>query len=336
MTCLKNVAAVLMLMLLLQMSAAFAAKVEETAPPNTVQVHMVATVEPLQDDASGVPLLNREDVQVRQGKNRLQVTGWIPSRGDTGGLQLLILIDDTSDTSLGLHFNDLRAFIEAQPKTTWVGLGYMRNTGVTMVQNFTNDHAQVSKTLRLPMGSTGASDSPYLSLIGVLKGWPENKLRREVLMITSGIDRLRGDVLGAPGTPGGRRFMYISPDVDRASREAQKSTVIVHSIYTPGVGHVGRNFYDINNGENGLSKLADETGGEAFFLGTQSPVSFKPYLDRLQRILDNQYYLVFLARPGKKADLQRVKTSTEVPKLEVVTADSVWVSLVAKQAAKQK
>ena len=331
----RKVAAAWMLLSLVIVSAVFAAKIEQAAPPNTVQVHMVATVEPLQNDEANVPLLNREDVQVRQGKDRLPVTAWIPSRGDTGGLQLLILIDDTSDTSLGLQFNDLRTFIEAQPKTTWIGLGYMRNTGVTMLQNFTNDHAQVSKALRLPMG-TGASDSPYLSLISVLKGWPENKLRREVLMITSGIDRLRGNVLGAPGTPrGSRRFLYISPDVDRASREAQKSGVIVHSIYAPGVGHAGRNFHDVTNGQNSISKLADETGGESYFLGVQSLVSFKPYLDRLQRILDNQYYLVFLARPGKKADLQRVNISTEVPKLEIVTGDNVWVPLVATQAAKQ-
>ena len=45
--------------------------------------------------------------------------------------------------------------------------------------------------MRLPLGSTGASDSPYLSLISLLKGWPENKMRREVLMVTDGVDRLR-------------------------------------------------------------------------------------------------------------------------------------------------
>jgi hypothetical protein len=108
------------------------------------------------------------------------------------GLQLFILVDDTSDTSVGSQLGDLREFIQAQPSTTAIALGYMRNTSVNLLQNFTTDHAAVAKSLRLPLGSTGASDSSYLSLIGLMKGWPESKIRREVLMVTDGIDRLRG------------------------------------------------------------------------------------------------------------------------------------------------
>jgi hypothetical protein len=118
---------------------------------------------------------------------------------------------------------------------------------------------------------------------------------------------------------------YISPDVDSASTVAQRTGVIIHSIYTVGVGHAGRNFFVATNGQNGLAKLADETGGESFFLGVQAPVSFQPYLKRLQMILDNQYYLVFVAKPDKKAGLQRVKLSTEAPKVEIASADNVFV-----------
>lgn len=65
---------------------------------------------------------------------------------------------------------------------------------------------------------------------------------------------------------------------------------------------------------------------ENISLGTQNLVSFKPYLDRLQRILDNQYYLVFGVIPKNKAGLQRVKISTEAPGFEIAAADSVWVT----------
>ena len=121
------------------------------------------------------------------------------------------------------------------------------------------------------------------------------------------------------------KMPYISPDVDSASTAAQRYGVIIHSIYTVGVGHAGRNFFVATNGQNGLAKLADETGGESFFLGVQNAISFKPFLDRLQRILDNQYYLVFVAKPDNKDGLQRVKISTEVPKVEIASADNVWV-----------
>ena len=61
------------------------------------------------------------------------------------------------------------------------------------------------------------------------------------------------------------------------------------------------------------------TGGESFFLGTQAPVSFSPYLEQLQRILDNQYLLTFSAAPGKKAGLQYVTVTTEVAGVDFST-----------------
>jgi hypothetical protein len=289
----------------------------------TAQVHMVVTVEPLKAEDRTVPPLNRENVRVRQGKNTLTVNEWIPGRGEQAAMQLFILIDDTNDTSLGSNLDELRTFIEAQPATTVVGLGYMRNTSVNILQNFTTDHAAVAKSVRLPLGSTGASDSAYLSLIALIKGWPQGNVRRQVLMITDGIDRLRG--YGSETMRGGFGMPYISGDVDSASREAQRAGVIVHCLYTRGIGRATRNYWEVNNGQNGISKLSDETGGESFMLGVQNAVSFQPYLDRLQSIIDSQYYLVFEARPGKKSDLQRVKIDTEVPGVEIVAADNVWV-----------
>jgi hypothetical protein len=48
-------------------------------------------------------------------------------------------------------------------------------------------------------------------------------------------------------------------------------------------------------------------------------------LDRLQKALDNQYYLVFLATPKKKAGFQRVNIQTEVDNAEILAPDNVWV-----------
>ena len=60
-----------------------------------------------------------------------------------------------------------------------------------MTQNFTQDHAAAAKSLRLALGDFGAEASPYVSLSEFIKHWPAtNGTRREVLMITSGIDGL--------------------------------------------------------------------------------------------------------------------------------------------------
>lgn len=341
-----------------------AAAAGQSAAKTSVPVHMVVTAEPLKEDAA-VSTMTREDVKVKQGKNSVVVTDWIPARGEQASLQLFILIDDTCNTSLGQHLADLKEFIKAQPATTLIGLGYARNTTVNIVENLTADHDKVVSAVRLPLGTVSAQDSIYLSMVDLMKRWPESKVRREVLLIGDGIDRLRGNPYGSgvtasnpnaansgwdftqpgmpPARPGaispgfaGYSGPYISPDVDTASMVAQRTGVILHSIYVPGVGHYGRNYYDMENGQNGIAKLADETGGESFFLGFQTPVSFKPHLEKLQNILGNQYFLVFQAIPEKKARLQRVKIWTEVPKAELMSADSVWVPAAAAQGEKRK
>jgi hypothetical protein len=294
----------LQLFLALIVVSTIAAPLRGQEKSSTIPVKMTLTAS-VSGDRS-VPEINQDDVIVKQGKERLPVTEWVPARGDRAGLDLFILIDDACDSSLGSQLDDLRAFINAQPATTSVGIGYMRNATVQIAQNFTTDHAQAAGAVRLPLGSVGAYGSPYLSLIDLMKRWPEHPNRREVIVVSDGIDRARRG-----------RNSLLNPDVDTANDVAQRTGTIIHTIYFPGAGHWRRNFWEATNGENGLAKLSDVTGGESFFLGLQSPVSFQPYLDAVRKILDNQYLLSFSAKPGKKARLQNVTVSTEV---------AVWTS----------
>jgi hypothetical protein len=305
----------------------------------TVQVHLVITDQGVSDD-SEIPVLTAENVQVKQGKNALTVNQVIPAKDDNGALQLFILIDETCDTGIGNNLNDVREFINAQPPTAMVGVAYMSNATVQVAQNLTVDHAAASKAVRLPRGNLSSMDSPYLSLISLVKSWPQSKVRREVLVVTDGIDRLRGEStasgFASPGgmgmgrMPGPAATMpttmpSISMDADTASTASQRYGVIVHSVYSPGVGRHGRNAWEAQLGQSGIAKIADETGGEYFALGTQNPVSFKPYLDRLQKMFNNQYFLVFQAVPKKKDGLQRVKLSTTAANVDIASADNVWV-----------
>jgi hypothetical protein len=172
--------------------AAPSAPAQERAAAITVQVHLVISDAALRLDQE-MPPLQQGDVKVTQGKSSLRVTQVIPAQGDNAALQLMILIDDTLDTSVGNNLNDLKESISAQPSSTVIGVGYMSNAGVNVVQNFTADHDLAVKAVRLPRGSFSTMDSPYLSLISLVKGWPQHKVRRQVLMITDGIDRLRGE-----------------------------------------------------------------------------------------------------------------------------------------------
>jgi hypothetical protein len=276
-------------------------------------VHMVVSVEP--KHGNEVPMITQQDVIVNQGKDRRPVTSWVPASGDQAGLELAILIDDSAGFSFGSQMDDIRAFINEQAPTTLVGVGYMQNGTVNMAQNFTQDHAAAAKSLRLPMGFIGANASPYFSLSDFVKRWPANPSypRREVLMITSGIDTFYG---------GG----YPDPYVDTAIQDAQCAGVAVFSIYTPEAGHFGHTYWRIYWGQNYLAQLSEETGGESYyFLGAQAPVAFQPYLNEMSMRLGHQYLLTFLAKPETKAGTERVKVSSEIRDVDLFSQMSVCV-----------
>jgi len=306
----------------------------EEKAPSKAEVHVVITDMALQADKE-LPRLQQEDVKVKQGKTYLQVTQLIPARGDNAALQLMILIDDTLDPVVGGNLSELKEFISAQPPSTVIGIAYMSNATVKVVQNFTADHDLAAKAVRLPLGVLSTMDSPYLSLISLVKSWPQQKVRREVLMICDGVDRLRDrrpspSQLGPSYGPVFHTLPTISVDATSASEISQRYNVIVHSLYAAGVGRAGRSSWDLDIGLSGLTKIAEETGGECYSLSTSRLVSFKPYLERFQKTLDNQYYLVFLAEPKKKAGLQRVKIETELSNSEIGAPDNVWVPEAGK------
>jgi hypothetical protein len=302
---------------------------QEKSTPGSVQVHLVITNEAVRGD-NEVPSLQSGDVKVKQGKSFLKVNQLIPAQGDNAALQLFVLIDDTLGSGVGNNLNDIRDFINAQPASTVIAVGYMSNASVNIVQNFTPDHALAVKALRLPRGSLSTMDSPYLSLISLVRGWPQQNVRREVLMVTDGLDRLRGvqptpSRLGPNYGPVYHSMPTLSPDVNSASEISQRYNVLVYPLYAVGVGRAGRSSWDLQIGLSALTKLADETGGDCFSLGTSSLVSFKPYLERLQKMFDSQYYVVFQATPKKKAGLQRVNVTTELPNSEISAPDNAWV-----------
>lgn len=324
------------------MSVLLSGEQSARAQGGAVPVHVVITDAALQGN-SAPPRLDMSAVKVKQGKNYLKVTQLVPARGDAATLQLFILIDDTLDTSIGNHLQELKDFVKAQPATTVVAVGYMANAGVNVVQNFSQDHNAAINAIRLPRGNLSTMDSPYLSLISLVKSWPKQNVRREVLMVTDGIDRLRGEKpqvspmaassrmgassgMGTNFGPGVYHSMpQISPDATTASEISQRYNVIVYSIYGVGVGRMGRSSWDMQLGLSGLDKIAQETGGECFSLSTTQLVSFKPYLERLQNQLANQYFLVFDAVPKGKGSLQRVKIEAEIPNSELLAPDNVWV-----------
>jgi len=277
-----------------------------------VPVHVVVTA--VSPHGGDIPVLNREDVVVQEGHDRDTVTDWTPAQGDHAALELFLLIDDAASTSLGSQLEDLRQFVSAQPASTLVGIAYMQNGTARVLQNLTNDHAQAAKALRLPLGELTINASPYFSLSDLIKRWPQDKARHEVVMITDGMDRFYGS---GPD----------DPYVDTAVEDAQRAGVIVYGIYTPGIGRDSASYWRFWWGQIYLSRVADETGGQSYYIGfSGAAVTFTPYLDDIAQRLNHQYWLGFLARPQKKAGMQRIRVTTEVPHVQLVAQNRVYVS----------
>ncbi len=256
------------------------------------------------EDATPVP---KQTMSVYENRKLQEVAGWVPLRGERSGLQLVVLLDDSSRGNLGLQLNDIRTFLNGLPPTAQVAIGYMRNGTPNLVQNFTNDHALAAKSLRLPSGNAGINGSPYFCLSDLVKHWPggDSNVRREVIMVTDGVDRYSG-----------ARFDPENPYVQTATSDAQKAGVVVYSIYYRGQGRLDRSFVATDGGQNYLTMVSGATGGKVYLEGFGNPVSFAPFLSDIQRKLQNQYELSYVstAKPGLQGI--RVKTSQPNTSLE--------------------
>jgi hypothetical protein len=257
------------------------------------------------------PPIGKDDVQLFQGKEKKQIGDW--KKADQ--LALAILIDDSIDTVAGGQWDYLKEFINAQPPTTAIAIGYIRNNATMVAQDFTTDRALAVKALRLPIGIGGLGSSPYLGTLDMLKRWPDKGgARRSIVLISSGVDYFRGSGFGA-----------FYPDLDSVIQRAEKQNTNIWSIYFPSSGHRGHSFFQSNYAQNNLDKMSEDTGAESYFLGYGIPVSIKPYLDEISTHLSNQYLLTFAGSGGKKGKFQSIKVKTELPDVEFFTPSAVFL-----------
>lgn len=278
--------------------------------PADVPVHMVVTLEPRRE--SDIPSIDRDDLVVYEREEQRPVTGFESLEGSE--TQLLILIGDSSGSGFNTNTAALKQFVAGLPRTTEVGIGYMRNGTTQMVANFTSDHAAAAKSIRLAAGPGGADVSPYGSLADAIKRWPDTTAkRREVIMLSSGIEGMGGGYTSSN--------QYVNAGITAA----QKAGVIVYCIYIPSVGHYGHSFWRMTWGQNFLSQLADETGGEFYASGFSAPVSLEPFVNRITTAMTRQYMLTFTIRAGGKAGLRSVRVVVNDKDASIAAADKVYV-----------
>lgn len=256
--------------------------------------------------------VSQGDLRVTLNGKQETVTGLTPV-GDTP-MQLALLIDDSARASFDTELGTIKQWINSLPPTMQIAVGYMRNGMTVWAHQFTADHAAAADSVRLSEGPGGADVSPYESVSDAIKRWPTapDIQRREVIMISSGIEALGGGM--APE----------NPYVNSAIANAQRAGVIAYGVYNPSVGHYGHTLWTVTYGQNLLSQYCDETGGESYITTIGAPVDFGPFLRSAVAAMQQQYRLTFTTHNAKKG-LDSLKVRSAEKRIQLTAPAAVNV-----------
>jgi hypothetical protein len=218
--------------------------------------------------------------------------------------------------SLGREMDEIAHFVQSLPPNVKVAIAYMENGNAQMAGPFTADHAKALQGLHLPIGAPGVSASPYFCLSSLAKGWPSNdrNVRREVMMITDGVDSYE------------RQYDPDDPYVNAAINDSVHAGLVVYSIYWASNGRADRTQYENNAGQNLLLQLDQATGGKSYWEGTGNPVTIAPYFEDLSHRLNNQYELSFTAPLKGKPQVETLKVKVSAPDVKVDAPERVYVA----------
>jgi hypothetical protein len=276
----------------------------------------IVTLDPKGKDELAAPV-PATAVKVKVNGKDAKVTSWnaYGPNATQPNLQLVLLIDDGARSSLGLHLQEMQRFITQQLPTTEVAVIYMRNGTAAFTGPFTTNHEQAAQALRLPISGGGAGSSPYFALSDLMKRWPAHTPgeRREVVMVTDGIDRYNG-----------LRYDPSNPYINATIRDAIRNQVVIYAIYFHNAGFADRTGAGINSGQNYLTQMCAAVGGDFFFQGFGNPVDFTPYLDQINRKLGNQYELRIEPPAGAK-NIVNLKVQVSAPNTKTQAAQQIFV-----------
>ena len=197
-------------------------------------------------------------------------------------LNIAILIQDDLVPQVSNEIGVTRDFIRSLPQGSQVMVGYITAGALQVRQPFTTDLDKAARSLRIPTASTASTPfNPYVEVIDALKNFDRNSTNANaILLISDGLDTSRGFDATAAGH---------TLDIERTISEANKRGVSIFSFYAPSVGLTSHSRIAASYGQSSLNRVSNETGGKAFFQGTNGFVTFNSYFTRLRETLNRQY-----------------------------------------------
>lgn len=223
-------------------------------------------------------------------------------------MALAVLIQDDLSTEFNTKLEDIRRFIRGLPKGSRVMVAYIRGGSLQVRQRFTDDLERAARAVRIVTGSGAAPRSPYDGVADALNRFDALPTgRRAILLFSDGLDTSEGI----------EAFSSVqSTDMQRAVLNAQRKSVAVYSIYSSTSLTASSNSQFVLNGQSGLVKLSDETGGRAFFQGSGTPVNLEPFFRDLNLLLGRQFSLTYLSTHMDKG-YHKVRVTSTNPEVKI-------------------
>jgi VWFA-related protein len=276
-------------------------KKKDVVTNNGKEVTITVTAVPQNSKARAIAeRLQPGDFDVLEDKQSQRIIS--VKRGDELPLVVAVLIQDDLVLRVNNELNGIRDFIKQLPEGSIVMTGYLTDGVLSVKQTFTTDRERAAKSLRIIRSNEMAGPFRlYEQVIGALELFDgEPKGRRMVLFVSDGLDTSLGWQYMSP---------FISFDLYRAISQAQKRSVSVYSFYAPSVSWTSFSRRAANAGQSSLYRIAEETGGEAFFSGMDF-VTFDPYFRELNEMLGQQWVITYQSS-SVKTGFRKIEVTTD-------------------------
>ncbi len=265
------------------------------------EVTILVTVDPHNDRTRALAdKLQADDFAVRENKTSQKILA--AKRAGEVPPTIAVLIQDDLVSRVSNEIKGMKEFIRHLPEGSQVMTAYITTGSLSVAQDFTTDREKAARALRVVKGSdAGSPYNPYVEVIEALRRFDSQPSgRRMILLVSDGLDTSQGFRNASP---------MLSNDLERAIHEAQRRGVSVFSFYAPTVGLTSVNRLATNYGQGSLNRLADETGGEAFYSGFDF-VSFAPYFKELNATLGRQWLITYRSATAGSG-FRKIEVTTE-------------------------
>lgn len=270
------------------------------------------------------PLTKADIAEVKIGGKTAEVQDFQPVLRGPHKLQLMVVLDSMQMLGAKGQFEDLENFLHTMPTNVVIGVGWLLQGQVKIVQPFTADRELVYKAF-VPKKREEAANpkndngNQFSCLRWLSAHWPDAdpQTLKAVLMFSDGIIRSNGQSQGGD---------QLNPDVDGASQLLQRASIVPYPFYwlDPIIPDPNRNEGGQLEGQQNFSQLVSDTGGAALFSGMYAPGTLTPLLNKLYATLASSA-VVTVNAPYKPGKYERLDVKSTRDDIRIFGPDNVMV-----------